>query len=193
MPLRYISIPHLIAEAGGDPWAINNSLQSGRPGQISYLAGAFHTAGRRTAESNKSFEEARRRFESSWNHEDGEHPINDSAEVQRVVQSLGAQSLQLPKIGADLEDIAAGLAEAQRTASGQIATLEGQLQRLDGLIGQALDVENNGNLTPQEKSAVDALIEGCEQDAINDTHATLGQVLSVRHGYSDLLQRSLET
>ena len=193
MHLRYISIPHLIAEAGGDPWAINQTLQEGRPGQISDLAEAFHAAGRCTTESNKSFEAARRRFESSWNHETGEHPINDSAEVQRVVRSLGAQSLQLPKIGVDLENIAGGLAEAQRTASGQIATLEGQLQRLDDLIGQAVDLENNGNPTPQEKSTVDALIDGCEQDAINDTKATLGQVKSVRHGYSDLLKRSLDT
>ncbi len=193
MHLRYISIPHLIAEAGGDPWAINQTLQEGRPGQISDLAEAFHAAGRCTTESNKSFEAARRRFESSWNHENGEHPINDSAEVLRVVRSLGAQSLQLPKIGVDLENIAGGLAEAQRTASGQIATLEGQLQRLDELIGQAVDLENNGNLTPREKSTVDALIDGCEQDAINDTKATLGQVQSVRHGYSDLLQRSLDT
>ncbi len=102
MRLRYISIPHLIAEAGGDPWAIDQTLQAGRPGQIAELAEAFHTAGRCTAESNKAFEEARERFESSWNHENGDHPINDCAEVQRVVQLLGAQSLQLPKIGVDL-------------------------------------------------------------------------------------------
>lgn len=29
MQLRYISVPALIAEAGGDPWAINNSPQAG--------------------------------------------------------------------------------------------------------------------------------------------------------------------
>ncbi|VAZ87158.1 hypothetical protein LAUMK35_00124 [Mycobacterium pseudokansasii] len=117
MQLRYISIPLLIGEAGGDPWAINSSLQSGRPAQISDLAQAFHDAGRCTAESSAAFDEARRRFEAAWNRENGDHPINDSAEVQRVAQSLGAQSLQLPKIGADLETIAASLAEAQRSAS----------------------------------------------------------------------------
>ena len=115
MQLRYVSIPALIAEAGGDPWAINQSLQAGRPAQISDLAQAFHAAGRCTSESSAAFNEARRRFEASWNRENGDHPINDSAEVQRTTQSLGAQSLQLPKIGVDLENIAAALAEAQRT------------------------------------------------------------------------------
>ena len=135
MRLRYISIPLLTAEAGGDPCAINKSLQVGRPGQISDLAEAFHAAGRCTSEANAAFDEARRRFEASWNHENGDHPINDSAEVQRVTKSLGVLSAQIPKIAVDLENIAAALAEAQRSASGQIATLEGQLQQLDDLIG----------------------------------------------------------
>jgi len=91
--LRYISIPRLIAEAGGNPWAINESLQSGRPAQISDLAQAFHAAARCTTESSTAFDDARRRFEASRNRENGDHPINDSAEVQRTTQSLGAQSL----------------------------------------------------------------------------------------------------
>ena len=121
MQLRYISNSHLIAEAGGDPWAINESLQAGRPAQISDLAQAFHDAGRCTAESGSAFDEARRRFEASWDRVNGEHPINDRAEVQRTIQSLGAQSSQLPKIGVDLENIAAALAGAQRTGAGLIA------------------------------------------------------------------------
>ncbi|MGV7258603.1 putative alpha/beta hydrolase, partial [Mycobacterium kansasii] len=52
MQLRYVSVPLLIAEAGGDPWAINQSLQAGRPAQISGLAEAFHAAGRCTAEAD---------------------------------------------------------------------------------------------------------------------------------------------
>src|ERR1700757_5188620 len=98
MQLRYVSVPALIAEAGGDPWAVNQSLQAGRPAQISDLAEAFHAAGRCAIESGNAFGEARRRFEASWNREDVENPINDSAEVQRVTKSLGAQSLKLPKI-----------------------------------------------------------------------------------------------
>jgi hypothetical protein len=92
MQLSYISIPLLIAEAGGDPWAVDQSLQAGRPAQISDLADAFHAAGRCTTESSNAFEEARRRFEASWNRQNGEHPINDSAEVQRVTKSPGSRS-----------------------------------------------------------------------------------------------------
>jgi len=191
MQLRHISIGLLVAAAGGDPWAINKGLQAGRPIQISDLAEAFHAAGRCTTEANAAFDAARRRFEAAWNRENGDHPINDSAEVRRVVQTLGAQSLQLPKIGVDLESIAAPLAEAQRSASGQIATLEGELQRLDDLIGQALDQEKDVHVTAEEMSQLDALIGACEEDAIKDTQATLGQIQSTRNGYIDCLQKSL--
>jgi pimeloyl-ACP methyl ester carboxylesterase len=191
MQLRYISNPHLIAEAGGDPWAINESLQAGRPAQISNLAQAFHDAGRCTAESSTAFDEARRRFEASWNRVNGEHPINDLAEVQRAIQSLGAQSLQLPKIGVDLETIAAALARAQRTGAGLIATLESRLQQFDNQLGQALDLETDTEFTVADRSALDALIRALEQQAIDDTKWTLNQLHSVRSGYSDCLRRSL--
>lgn len=191
MQLRYISIAALIAEAGGDPWAINKSLQAGSPGQISSLAEVFHRAGRCTAEAQHAFEQARNRFNAAWNRRDGGHPINDSAEVQRVTQSLGLQSLQLPRIGVDLETIAASLAEAQKAAEGEIATLENQLQTLDGLIGQAVAMEQAGNLSAEDRHTLDTLIHSCESDAIDDTKAALAQLHSIRNGYSDGLRNSL--
>ena len=191
--LRYISVPALIGAAGGDPWAISKSLQAGSPLQISNLAEAFHNAGRCTAEASHSFDDARRRFDAAWNHQNGDHPINDSAEVQRVTQSLGAQSLQLPKIGADLESIAVALAEAQKAAAEQVATLEGQLQQLDNLIGQAVEMEKDRSLTAADRDALNAFINTCEDDAIRDTKAALGQVQSIRNGYSDGLGKSLGT
>jgi hypothetical protein len=192
MQFKHIVPSLLIAEAGGDPWAINQSLQAGRPAQISDLAEAFHSAGHSTAESNAAFEEARRRFQASWNREHGENPINDSAEVQRTVQSLGAQSEQLPKIGADLENIAAGLAEAQRSASGQIATLESQLHRLDDLIDQALRLKDSAT-TAADRDSLEALINSCEEDAIRDTQAALDQLRATRNNYSDGLRGAQTT
>jgi hypothetical protein len=188
--LRYISVPLLVAHAGGDPWQINASLQSGRPAQISDLAQAFHNAGACTTESNNAFLDARRRFEASWNRENGEHPINDSAEVQRATAALQLQAAQLPKIAVDLENVAATLAEAQRTSGVLISTLESQLQQLDNEIGQAIELEKNPNLTAAERQALDQLITALEDQAIDDTKSTLGQVQSIRAGYSDFLQRA---
>ena len=169
MRLRYISIPHLVAEVGGDPWAINNSLQAGRPAQICALAQAFHGAGGCTAEANAAFDEARRRFEASWNHQ--------NSEVQRVAKSLEAQSMQLANIGVDLENVATTLAHAQRSGAVLILTVEAELQHLDGQVGQAADLGK--------------LISDLEQDAIDGTKAVLAQLYSLRDDYSESLQTAL--
>ncbi|OBB96607.1 hypothetical protein [Mycobacterium sp. 852002-40037_SCH5390672] len=192
MGLPYIDEKALVAEAGGDPWAINASLQAGSPLQISNLARAFHRAGRCTAESDNAFEQARTRFEAAWNHQDGGHPINDSDEVQRVVKSLGAQSLQLPKIGADLENIAAALADAQKAGAARIATLDAQLKSISDSVADAVNLLNNDkSLTAADKDAVHAFINTCEDDALRDTKSALAALQSIRNGYSDGLQKSL--
>lgn len=193
MQLRYISVAALIAEAGGDPWAVNQSLQAGSPFQISQLAEAFLKAGRCTAEASNAFDQARGRFDAAWNHQNGDHPITGTDEVQRVTKTLGAQSLQLPKIGADLENIAANLAEAQKAAAGQIAALESQLQQLDGFIGQAVELEKDPTLTAEDRHALDAFISGREDDAIRDTKAALGQLQSTRNGYANSFQNAMGT
>ncbi len=193
MDLRHISSRALIAEAGGDPWAINESLQTGRPAQIAALAQAFHDAGRCTAESAAAFEEARRRFEASWNRVNGVHPINDAAEVRHTMQSLGTQSLQLPKIGTDLEGVAAALAEAQRAAALVISTLEARLRDVDDLLGQALRLERDTGLVAADVSALDALIHALEQEAIDDVAGAVGRLRSERGSYSGSVDRSLTT
>lgn len=194
MGLPYIDERALVAEAGGDPWAINASLQAGSPLQISNLARAFHRAGRCTAEADNAFQQAHTRFEAAWNHQDGGHPINDSAEVQRVVKTLGAQSLQLPKISADLENIAAALADAQKAGAARIAALEAQLKSISDLIVQAVNLLNNDkSLTAADRDAVHAFIDTCEEDALRDTKAALAALQSIRNGYSDGLQKSLNS
>jgi hypothetical protein len=191
MQLRYISIPYLIAEAHGDPWAIDQSLQSGRPAQISGLATAFRDAGRSSAEAKAAFDEAYRRFEASWNRENGDHPINDSAEVQRAIQSLHLQTEQLPKIAIDLENIAAALAEAQRSAKGRMANLEVHLQGLDDYIGKVRDLETRRSLSTADRSELEDLVSRLEGLAIRDTKETVGRLESIRTNYSDKMQTSL--
>lgn len=193
MGLPYIDIDALIAEAGGDPWAINRSLQAGEPLQISHLAEAFREAGRCTAEADHAFERARSRFDAAWNHQSGDHPINDSAEVQRVAKSLGVESLQLPKIAVDLENIAAALAEAQRAAASQIANLDSQLAEISGLIRQAAAMLQDKSLSAADVEALHGLINTCESDALRDTKAALAQLHSIRDGYADCLQKSLDS
>ena len=99
-----------------------------------------------------------------------------------MTKSLGLLSLQLPKIGVDLENIAAVLAQAQRTSAVLISTLEAQLQQIDNEVSQAVDLEKDIHLTAADRSALDALISTLEHDAIDDTKSALGQLQSRPHG-----------
>lgn len=94
------------------------------------------------------------------------NPINDSAEIQRATNSLGVQATQLPNIGADLENVAAALAEAQWSGKGEISSLEGALQGLDDQIGEAVRLENNAQLTASERQLLVHYIDGLEKHAI---------------------------
>lgn len=190
MQLNWLNVGDLVAEAGGDPWAINRSLQAGSPSQISSLAEAFHGAGRHSAEADHAFDQARRRFDAAWNHQNGDHPINDSAEVQRLTKSLGAQSEQLPKIGADLENIAAALADTQKQGAKHLAELEAQLEQLDHFIDLAMkDLHDHPDQKSQDE--LQSIIKALKADAVDDTRKALNQLHSIRNGYSDTLQKSL--
>ncbi|OBF76383.1 hypothetical protein A5750_09015 [Mycobacterium sp. 852002-51613_SCH5001154] len=191
MTLTHLSEPELIASGGGDPWAINQSLQAGSPFQISRLAEAFHAAGRHTAEADHAFQIAQKRFAESWNHQNGDNPINDSAEVQRVTKSLGAQSEQLPKIGADLENIAAALADAQKQGAAEIATLDHQLQFLDKLYGAAQADLRDPSLPPKEVAKLHMIMDAAHADAVDDVRDAVKQMNSIRNAYSDTLHKAL--
>ncbi|MEB3064176.1 putative alpha/beta hydrolase [[Mycobacterium] zoologicum] len=174
MQLQHLNLPWLIEAAGGDPWQVNSTLQSGNPGVVDELAQAFHNAALCTSESSAAFTEAGKRFRAAWNRENGEHPINDSLEVQRATQTLHLQQNQLLAIGTDLENIAAALAEAQRDAADKIAALETQLQNIDDHIGVYLDA--------------DADVSDLVQMAADDTAGILHQIEKIRDDYAATLQ-----
>lgn len=181
MQLRYLSIPFLVAEAGGDPWSIDTSLQAGHPAQISALAKAFSDAGVSTAEAVIAFDAARRRFAAAWDRRNGEHPINDADEVQRVTRSLGLQAAQLPGIAIDLENIAAALAEAQRTSAWYLAALEYDLEDIDDEICAArADDDGCG-------------AEDLRKDAVAEVGAIVLALGQVRDRYSAVLAATLST
>lgn len=190
MQLHNIALGKLIAEAGGDPWAIDDSVQRGRPAQISALAQAFHNSGLCTAESSDAFAEARRRFDAAWNRDNGEDPINDSAEVRRATRALVLQAEQLPVIAVDLENVAANLAETQRSCGTLISTLKNQLRQIDNDLGQALQLERSGHLSAHDLKQLDQHITDLEHSAINATKNAFYQLLSIRNNYSDSLEKS---
>ncbi|WIM87101.1 hypothetical protein PT015_19870 [Candidatus Mycobacterium wuenschmannii] len=184
--------------AGGNPWKVNETLQSGRPTQIGDLAQAFHSAGRSTSEADQAFNNARGHLEA-WTRDGGQHPITDSAKVQRTVTSLGLQADQLPKIAVDLETIAAALAQAQGTATGYINALDARLQTLDDWIGQAEEDEQLLTQATDEDDVSDIeddieelqqYITDCEHEAINDTKATLQSLNQIRDQYADGLKKA---
>lgn len=188
--------------AGGDPWKISATLQSGRPADIAGLGQAFHNAGQSTQQANEAFAEARRRVEA-WVRDNGQHPITDSAQVQRTATALGLQAAQLPKIAVDLENVAGALAQAQGTANSDIAALEARLQTLDDWIGQADDLIKQDEKLLAEADDEDDIcdleddinrleqdINDCEREAVDDTKATLQQVQKVRDDYAAELNKT---
>ncbi len=87
--LEYVQVDDLIGHAGGDPWAVDESLQSGSPTQINFLAQAFHQAAGSATAAEETFQIAQQHFQE-YNRENGEQPINNGAEVQRVKDGLQA-------------------------------------------------------------------------------------------------------
>ena len=177
LTLKHLSIPELIGAAGGDPWKINDTIQAGSPGEISELATSFRAAGLCITETDEEFLQARKRFDEAWDRDDPAHPINDAEEVRRATEWLKLSKRQMAKVAADLQNIAATLAEAQRSGHTSIALLEGQLQRIDDLIeaelqeakaaGQQLD------WSELKRAAVDAVKQSLtEMTALRDAYGS---------------------
>lgn len=173
--LNWISVPRLIA-ASGDPWEVDESLQSVDPGAISDLSRAFDKAGGCVGETFNEFTAAQNRFRASWYRGMGPHPINDSSDVQISTVGLTGQQLALPEIGLALAGIAADLAEAQRFSRSEIGALNSELRYIDALIDQALRHEQD--------------ISELEEGAISMTANTYGGVDALREDYSSKLAQA---
>lgn len=181
--LQYLQIGGLISQAGGDPWAVDDSLQAGSPTQIDFLAQAFHSAAGSATSAEEAFVTARQHFEQ-YNRENGEQPINNSAEVQRVRDGLHATNQQLGQIAADLETIAAALAQARAASLANITALNANLMVLDARIGVYLEQERQGHDHGAD-------IAQCRELAEADTETALHNATVIRNGYSKTLQQAL--
>ncbi|UVO13952.1 hypothetical protein NM962_07795 [Mycobacterium sp. SVM_VP21] len=185
--LQYLGLGELVAAAGGDPWAVDDSVQAGSPTQINFLAQAFHSAAGSVTSAEETFRTAQRHFEQ-YNRENGAQPINNGAEVQRVKEGLHATNQQLGQIAADLEAIAAALAQTRQSCGAQIEALNANLQGYDEYLADY----NTHYLGYQlHGDDVDALIEKCWDGAMADTRTVLSNVTLIRSGYAKTLQSGL--
>ena len=132
--LVHLSVPELIGAAGGDPWQVDDTIQAGAPGEINELAASFRAAGMCITETDEEFYQAKKRFDESWDRDDPAHPINDAEEVRRATQWLKLSKEQMAKVAADLQNIAATLAEAQRSGHVSISGLNARLVQIDNTI-----------------------------------------------------------
>ncbi|GFG52711.1 hypothetical protein CQY20_01660 [Mycolicibacterium agri] len=180
--LVYLSVPELIGAAGGDPWRVDETIQAGAPGEISELASSFRAAGVCITETDEEFNQAKKRFEEAWDRDDPAHPINDAAEVQRATQWLRLSSEQMAKVSADLQNIAATLAEAQRSGHISIANLNNRLVALDNVIAAEIE-KARADGVQLDWSALKAA-------AVDATSQSLKEVTAVRDAYGAKLDEA---
>lgn len=176
----------MIQLAGGDPWKLDATVQSGSPGEINELATAFYNAGVCMGDTSEEFNQAKKRFETAWDREDGgSHPINDSDEVVRATTSLHLDKQALTRIAVDLENISANLAETQQASKSTIQALESGLQQIDDAIDAAVRqdgvVVDENNIAPLKNMAV------------QEVRDALAQIRSARDTYAGQLGRSMDS
>ncbi|WP_428847406.1 hypothetical protein [Mycolicibacterium cosmeticum] len=119
----------------------------------------------------------------AWDRQDGgDHPINDSTEVQRASTSMNYNRESMAKVAVELQTVAASLAEAQRSGAISIGNLDAALQAIDNRIEYELSVAAANGET------VD--ISEFRQAAIDRTAAALAEVSAVRDAYAAQLDAS---
>jgi hypothetical protein len=179
LTLKHLSVAELIGAAGGDPWQVDSTIQAGSPGEISELATSFHDASVCTTETSEEFLQAQKRFAEAWDRDDPAHPVNDAEEIRRATEWLHMSSQQMSRVAADLQDIAADLAEAQRSGHISIGNLEARLRQIDDLIDYEL----------QQAAAAGQQLDWSElkKAAVEATKHSLGEMTALRDAYGGKL------
>ncbi|MCV7314258.1 hypothetical protein H7J77_01665 [Mycolicibacillus parakoreensis] len=172
-----LDIAQLWAEAGGDPWKLNDEVQAGDPAEINNLADAFHNSLACIEETDANWVQAKQRFQQAYQHDGGSrHPINESAEVIATTEQLHLQRGQIEQIAVGLETIATALATAQTDSEAALAWPHVALHFLDEAISAA---EADGlDTTAYYNSAVTVVREAL--DEITGIRSTYTTVLSTQ-------------
>lgn len=173
--LVHLSVGELIGAAGGDPWRVDETVQAGAPGEISELAASFRAAGVCITETDEEFHQAKKRFDEAWDRDDPAHPINDAEEVRRATLWLRLSREQMAKVAADLQNIAATLAEAQRSGHVSINNLNGRLVQLDNIIA--------AEIAKARADGVNLDWSALKAAAVDATSQSLKEVTAVRDAY----------
>ncbi|OBB10967.1 hypothetical protein A5662_08190 [Mycobacteriaceae bacterium 1482268.1] len=180
--LAYLSVPELIGAAGGDPWQIDGTIQAGSPGEIGELATSFRNAGVCMSETDDEFNAAKKRFDAAWDRDDPEFGINDAEEIRRATQWLKLNKEQMSKVAADLQNIAATLAEAQRSGHISIGNLNARLVQLDNTIA--------AEIAQARADGVNLDWSALKSAAIDATKQSLNEVTAVRNAYGTKLDEA---
>ena len=180
--LVYLSVPELIGAAGGDPWRVDDTIQAGAPGEISELATSFRNASVCTTETEDEFTAAKKRFDAAWDRDDPAHPINDSEEVRHATGWLKLGKEQMAKVAADLQNIAATLAETQRSGHVSISGLDSRLVQLDDTIA--------AQIARAKADGVNLDWSALKTAAIDATKQSLTEMTAVRDAYGAKLDEA---
>ncbi|ORV14715.1 hypothetical protein [Mycobacterium celatum] len=167
--LSNLDIGELCGAAGGNPWKLDDELQAGDPQAINKLADAFHQAGNRVKEADDDFDKAKQKFNAAYTRNQGEHPINESAEVQQATTALAGHKEALPRIAASLEQTAASLATAQRQSDAALGQADSALHELDNQLSAAKANDQDTGVLHEQ--------------AVGVVKSALGQVNSARSAY----------
>ncbi len=180
--LVYLSVPELTGAAGGDPWRVDETIQTGSPGEISELATSFRNAGVCMTETDEEFNAAKKRFDAAWDRDDPAHPINDAEEIRRATQWLRLGKEQMAKVSADLQNIAALLAEAQRSGHISIGNLNARLVQIDNVIA--------AEIAKAQADGVQLDWSALKAAAVDATRASFAEMTAVRDAYGTKLSEA---
>lgn len=173
--LTNLDVGELCGAAGGDPWKLDDELQTGDAGAINKLADAFHRAGNHVKEADDDFDKAKQKFHAAYTRNGGEHPINESAEVQQATAALAGHKEALPRIAASLEQVAASLATAQRQSDAALTGANGSLDEIDNQIAAAkANNQDTGGLHDKAVGVVKSALEqvnSARRDYVTDLQA----------------------
>jgi hypothetical protein len=180
--LVHLSVPELIGAAGGDPWQVDDTIQAGAPGEINELASSFRAAGVCITETDEEFNQAKKRFDESWDRDDPAHPINDAEEVRRATAWLKLSKEQMAKVAADLQNIAAMLAEAQRSGHVSISGLNARLVQIDNTIA--------AEIARAQADGVQLDWSALKAAAVDATKGSFGEMTALRDAYGSKLDEA---